>query len=202
MPEIIICPGCGAEISDDCGKCLLCGKEIGAGAVPQKRSASSGAFIFMIISAIAGVIAAAALSITAGFFVVTSYLGKHWGNSNAEEIMFLFVFAFLAANVVTGGNLGYRAGRHIAVFLGMDAGVGPGISSNFLWGGYAGGFSCALLFSLFMTDPLTFGGPDKGLKFLLAFLIACVISVIAGNYWAAGINKKNTDRRDHRVTNN
>jgi len=229
MSEIINCPGCGAEISDDSGSCLLCGKEIRAGGVPQKRSdsgdpsnignykdpnfekvsaprdndfksvsfingearqASSRASIIMIISAIIGVIVAVALSIVAGFSAMVPFVGIHWGVSHAEEIIFLFAFAFLAANAVTGGNFGYRAGRHIAVSFGMDAGGGPGVSSFFLWGGYAGGFLCAILFALFMRHPLTFGISGTGVNFLFTFFIACVISVIAGNYLAIAKNKK------------
>ncbi len=230
MSEIINCPGCGAEISDDSGSCLLCGKAIRTGAVPQKRSdsgdpsnignykdpsfervsapgdnelksesfisggarpASAGASILMIISAVTGLIIAVALSIAAGFFAMVPFVGIHWGVSHAEEIIFLFAFAFLAANAVTGGNFGYRAGRHIAASFGMDAGGGPGVSSNFLWGGYAGGFLCAILFALFMPDPRSIAGPTGGLNLLFVFFIACIILVIAGNYWANAKNKKN-----------
>jgi len=235
MAEIIKCPGCGAEIPDDCGNCLLCGKKMKAGAhqvvsaaneeagkvsgdekisasdapseirpQPKKRSsfetssfinggarrASAGAFIIMIISAIIGFLVAVALSIAAGFSAMVPFVGSQHSGPHAEEIIFLFAFAFLAANAVTGGNLGYRAGRHIASALGMDVGGGPGVSSNFLWGGYAGGFLCAILFALFMRNPLTFGVSGTGLNFLFTFLIACVISVIAGNYLAITKNRK------------
>ncbi len=254
MSEIINCPGCGAEISDDCGNCLLCGKEIKAGAhpavsaaneetvrtagtetiaasdiapeiktQPKKRSAfesSSGsgnhkdndlekfrapredpfrsvsfingnarpaslaASLCMLFFSIAGFSVAVAISFVIGIIAVFSGPRNIWGGGpGGEQYIIIFAFAFLAANAITGGNFGYRAGRYIARAFGMDIGSGPGPSSDFLWGGYAGGFSCALLFSFFVPNYNSYNG-RSGDEILVIYFFACIIAVIVGIYWA------------------